>query len=74
MIDAVVHDTFAQCSRRRVDGVADAHDGRNVMASAKDTVARIWRARKLRMWRVETFKLSNDPNFEAKLLVVGLCI
>lgn len=39
----------------------------------KDTVARIWRARKLRPWRVDTFKLSNDPNFEAKLVdVVGL--
>lgn len=39
----------------------------------KDTVARIWRARKLRPWRVETFKLSNDPDFEAKLVyVVGL--
>lgn len=39
----------------------------------KDTVARIWQARKLRPWRVDTFKLSNDPNFEAKLVdVVGL--
>ena len=39
----------------------------------KDTVARIWRARKLRPWRVDTFKLSNDPRFEAKLVdVVGL--
>jgi transposase len=39
----------------------------------KDTVARIWQARHLRPWRVETFKLSNDPNFEAKLVdVVGL--
>ncbi|MDY7104081.1 MAG: IS630 family transposase [Actinomycetota bacterium] len=39
----------------------------------KDTVARIWRARKLRPWRVDTFKLSNDPDFEAKLVdVVGL--
>lgn len=39
----------------------------------KDTVARIWRARKLRPWRVETFKLSNDPRFEEKLVdVVGL--
>src|SRR4051812_13500699 len=27
----------------------------------KDTVARIWQARKLRPWRVDTFKLSNDP-------------
>jgi len=39
----------------------------------KDTVARIWRARKLRPWKVETFKLSTDPDFEAKLVdVVGL--
>ena len=39
----------------------------------KDTVARIWKARNLRPWRVETFKLSNDPRFEAKLVdVVGL--
>ncbi len=40
---------------------------------SKDTVARIWRGRKLRPWRVETFKLSTDPDFEAKLVdVVGL--
>jgi len=39
----------------------------------KDTVARIWRARNLRPWRVETFKLSKDPDFEAKLVdVVGV--
>lgn len=39
----------------------------------KDTVARIWRARNLKPWRVETFKLSKDPDFETKLVdVVGL--
>lgn len=39
----------------------------------KDSVARIWRARHLRPWKVETFKLSTDPDFEAKLVdVVGL--
>jgi len=39
----------------------------------KDTVARIWKARNLRPWRVDTFKLSADPDFEAKLCdVVGL--
>jgi transposase len=39
----------------------------------KDTVQRIWKARRLRPWLVETFKLSNDPNFESKLVdVVGL--
>ena len=39
----------------------------------KDTVQRIWKSRNLRPWRVDTFKLSNDPDFEAKLVdVVGL--
>jgi transposase len=39
----------------------------------KDTVARIWRDHQLKPWRTETFKLSNDPDFEAKLVdVVGL--
>lgn len=39
----------------------------------KDTVARIWRARETKPWLVKTFKLSNDPNFEEKLVdVVGL--
>jgi hypothetical protein len=40
---------------------------------SKDMVARIWKARDLRPWRVATFKLSNDPDFEAKLVdIVGL--
>jgi transposase len=39
----------------------------------KDTVARIWRDHELKPWRVETFKLSNDPRFEEKLVdIVGL--
>jgi transposase len=39
----------------------------------KDTVAGIWRARNLRPWRVDTFKLSTDPDFESKLVdIVGL--
>src|SRR4051794_17835126 len=39
----------------------------------KDTVARIWKARNLRPWRTDTFKLSSDPDFEAKLIdVVGV--
>jgi len=37
------------------------------------TVQRIWDARGLKPHRVDTFKLSNDPQFEAKLIdVVGL--
>ncbi|MCH7667598.1 MAG: IS630 family transposase [Acidobacteria bacterium] len=39
----------------------------------KDTVARIWRDHNLKPWKVETFKISNDPRFEEKLVdVVGL--
>jgi transposase len=39
----------------------------------KDTVARIWRNHNLKPWQVETFKISNDPHFEEKLVdVVGL--
>lgn len=40
---------------------------------SKDTVARIWADHQLRPWRVATFKVSNDPRFEEKLVdVVGL--
>ena len=39
----------------------------------KDTVARIWRDHNLKPWKQDTFKISNDPDFEAKLVdVVGL--
>src|SRR3954453_21905582 len=39
----------------------------------KDTVARVWRDHDLKPWKVETFKVSTDPHFEAKLVdVVGL--
>lgn len=39
----------------------------------KDTIARIWRSRGLRPWKVDTFKLSTDPDFEDKVIdVVGL--
>jgi transposase len=41
----------------------------------KDTVARIWRDHHLKPWRVETFKVSNDPRFEEKLIdIVGLYV
>jgi len=39
----------------------------------KDTVARIWRNHHLKPWKVDTFKISTDPQFEEKLVdVVGL--
>jgi transposase len=71
-IDAIVDDTLqlipdddATCWSTRTMG--ERH------GVGKDTVARVWRARKLRPWRVDTFKLSSDPRFEEKLVdVVGL--
>ena len=40
---------------------------------SKDTVQRVWSARGLKPHLVRTFKLSNDPHFEEKLIdVVGL--
>jgi transposase len=39
----------------------------------KDAVARIWADHDLKPWKVDTFKISNDPRFEEKLVdVVGL--
>jgi transposase len=43
------------------------------MGIGKDSVARIWKDHNLKPWRVDTFKISNDPLFEEKLVdVVGL--
>lgn len=39
----------------------------------KDAVARIWADHGLKPWKIDTFKISNDPRFEEKLVdVVGL--
>ena len=39
----------------------------------KDSVGQIWKDHDLKPWKVETFKISNDPAFEEKLVdVVGL--
>ena len=41
----------------------------------KDSVARIWADHGLKRWKVDTFKVSNDPRFEEKLVdVVGICV
>ena len=43
------------------------------MKIGKDTVARIWQDHGLKPWQTTTFKISNDPDFEDKLVdVVGL--
>jgi transposase len=67
IVRATLHDT----------PVAETHWSCRSMAAAQGvspaTVQRIWSARGLRPHRVKTFKLSNDPRFEAKLVdVVGL--
>lgn len=58
-IEAIVYDTLhdvpddgSVCWSTRTLG--DRH------GVGKDTVQRIWKARNLRPWRVNTFKLSND--------------
>jgi len=39
----------------------------------KDSVARIWRNHELKPWKIDRFKISNDPHFEEKLVdVVGV--
>lgn len=39
----------------------------------KDTIAKVWADHSLKPWKVSTFKISNDPQFEDKLVdVVGL--
>lgn len=71
-VDAIVDDTLHTVP----DDGSTAWSTRTMaerFGVGKDTVARIWRARNLRPWKVDTFKLSNDPDFEAKLVdVVGL--
>lgn len=71
-VAAVVHDTL---HAKPDDG--STHWTTRLMAArhgiGKDTVARIWRDHGLKPWKVDTFKLSTDPDFEAKLVdVVGL--
>jgi transposase len=66
-IEAIVHDTLhtlpdddSECWSTRTLG---ARHG-----VGKDIVAKLWRKRRLRPWKRSTFKLSTDPNFEAKLV------
>jgi len=68
-IEAIVHDTLHTIP----DDGSTCWSARTLAAKhgvGKDTVAKVWRARNLRPWMVDTFKLSNDPNFEAKLVDV----
>jgi hypothetical protein len=71
-VAAVVHDTLHAAPD---DG--STHWSTRLMAKrfgiGKDTVARIWADHNLKPQKVDTFKVSNHPHFEDKLLdVVGL--
>ena len=71
-MEAVVHDTL-----HAVPDDGSTHWTTRLMAKrfgiGKDTVARIWKDQHLKPWKVDTFKISNDPDFEKKLVdVVGL--
>ena len=71
-VAAVVHDTL-----HAVPEDGSTHWTTRLMAKrhgiGKDTVARIWRDHQLKPWKVDTFKVSTDPDFEEKLVdVVGL--
>jgi transposase len=71
-VAAVVHDTLHATPD---DG--STHWTTRTMAArfgiGKDTVARIWKDHNIKPWRTSTFKISTDPDFEAKLVdVVGL--
>ena len=71
-VQAVVHDTLYA-----VPDDDSTHWTTRSMAArhgiGKDTVARIWRDHQLRPWKVDRFKISNDVNFERKLVdLVGL--
>ena len=71
-VAAVVHDTVHE-----VPDDGSTHWTTRLMARrfgiGKDTVARIWKNHNLKPWKFDTFKVSNDPHFEEKLVdVVGL--
>jgi transposase len=71
-VESVVHDTL-----HAVPDDGSTHWSTRLMAQrfgiGKDTVARIWKNHNLKPWKVDTFKISTDPDFEKKLVdVVGL--
>ena len=71
-VEAVIHDTLHEVPE---DGSTQwtTRSMAKRFRIGKDSVARIWRDHELKPWRVEFFKISNDPHFEDKLVdVVGL--
>src|SRR6266508_1251704 len=64
VVEAILHDTLHTVPE---DGSA-CWSTRSMAVRygiGKDTVARIWQARRIRPWKVETLKLSTDPSLES---------
>jgi transposase len=66
-----------QLTRTETPADGSTHWSTRTMAArvgiGKDAVARIWADHGLKPWKLSTFKISNDPHFEEKLVdVVGL--
>ena len=64
-------------TRQELPADGSTHWSTRTMAArvgiGKDSVAKIWSDHNLKPWKVTTFKVSNDPHFEEKLVdVVGL--
>ena len=73
-VEAIVEDTVAGCPPDG-SGVWSTRAMAAVHGVGKDFVAQTWRERGLRPWRNDVFKLSTDPDFEAKLQdVIGLYV
>jgi transposase len=71
-----VERVLAVTAREKPPGGATHWTTRSMAARVgvgKDAVARIWADHGLKPWRVDTFKIGNDPEFESKHVdVVGL--
>jgi transposase len=76
-IPAGTVEEVVRLTHKELPGDSSTHWSTRSMAArvgiGKDAVARIWADHGLKPWKVDTFKISNDPRFEEKLLdVVGL--
>jgi len=72
----IVEEVLRMTHRERPAGGATHWSTRSLAARlgiGKDTVAKIWADHNLKPWQVNSFKVSNDPRFEEKLVdVVGV--
>jgi transposase len=76
LAEGMVAEVVRVTLNERPDGTSTHWSTRSLaerLGIGKDSVAKIWRDHELEPWKVDTFKISDDPDFEAKLVdVVGL--